>query len=171
MKPERPILTLTDSLYVRIVRTHPTRLATSLVVCTLLAASGVFAASAWSAHTELLVHFVLPGRDTECGMVDPNLLIGNVTCAIHRNRFRCSGPCDLEQNASRRWYVDVTRIAELGQSRRGLGSAPTRVLRSGQTLTVGYFRCTSRPAGLTCVSTHSGHGFFLSKNDRSQRLF
>jgi hypothetical protein len=154
-----------------IVRTHPTGLATSLLVCTLLAASGVFAASARSAHTELLVHFVLPGGDTECEMVDPNQLIGNVTCATHRNRYRCSGPCDLENNASRRWYVDVTRIAEVGQSRRGLGSAPTRVLRSGQALTVGYFRCTSRAAGLTCVSRHSGHGFFLSKNNKSQRLF
>jgi hypothetical protein len=121
--------------------------------------------------SELLVHFVLPGGDTECEMVDPNLLNGNVTCGIHRNRFRCSGPCDLENNASRRWYVDVTRFAEVWGSRRGLGSTPTRVLRPGQALTVGYFRCTSRAAGLTCVSRHSGHGFFLSKNNKSQRLF
>ena len=45
------------------------------------------------------------------------------------------------------------------------------MLRSGQTVTVGYFRCTSRAAGLTGVSRHSGHGFFLGKHNKSQRLF
>jgi hypothetical protein len=159
------------SYYVRLVRKLLTKLARSLVICTLLAALGVFATSARSARTELLVHFVLPGGDTECEMVDPDLSIGNVTCAIHRHRFRCSRPCDLEKAASRRWHVDVTRVAQVGQSRRGLGSAPTRVLRPGQALTVGNFRCTSRAVGLTCVSRPSGHGFFLSKDNKSQRLF
>lgn len=154
------------------VRTHLTKIATSLVACTLLAASGVFPAPARSARTELLVHFVLPGGDTECVMVDPNLLNGNVTCGIHRNRFKCLGPtCDVEDGYSRRWFVDVTRIATVQRSRRPFGSAPTRVLRSGQSLTAGYFRCTSRTTGLTCVSRRSGHGFFLSNNNKSQRLF
>jgi hypothetical protein len=153
------------------VRRLPTKLATLLVSCALLLASAVFAASGQSAHMELLVHFVLPGGDTECEMVDPDLLIGNVTCGIHRNRFRCSGPCDLERVASRRWFVDVSRVSLVGVSRRGLGSAPTRVLRPGQAVTVGYFRCVSRAAGLTCSSRRSGHGFFLGKNNKSQRLF
>jgi hypothetical protein len=154
------------------VRTHPTRFATSLVVCTLLASSGVFAAPARSAHTERLVHFVLPGGDTECEIVDPNLLIGNVTCGIHRHRFTCVGPtCDVESGYSRRWSVDVTRIATVERSRRPLRSVQTRVLRSGQSLTVGYFRCTSRTTGLTCVSRRSGHGFFLGNNNKSQRVF
>jgi len=39
----------------------------------LLAAPSVFAASAKGAPTELLVHFVMPGRDIECLMVDPNV--------------------------------------------------------------------------------------------------
>lgn len=141
-------------------------------MCALLAASGTLAASARSAQTELLVHFVLPGGDTECLMVDPNLQIGNVTCRIHRNRFTCVGrTCDFENAYSRRWSVGVTQIATVWRNRQHLGSAPTRVLRSGQSLTVGYFRCTSRAAGLTCVSRRSGHGFFLSKNNKSQRLF
>jgi len=151
-----------------------TRFAASLVVGAVLAASSVFAASAWSARTELLVHFVLPGGDTECEMVDPNLLIGNVTCGIHRHRYRCVGvTCDQENAYSRQWFVDVDRIATVGPNNRGrpFGTAPTRVLRSGQSLTVGHFRCTSRPAGLTCVSMRSGHGFFLSHNNKSQRLF
>jgi hypothetical protein len=135
------------------------------------AAAGLVAASARSAHTERLVHFVLPGRDTECEIVDPNTLSGNVGCAIHRNRNRCPGYCGLEKEASRRWYVDVTRSAEVFRSARNLGTDSPRVLRSGQTVTVGYFRCTSRAAGLTCVSRHSGHGFFLGKHNQSQRLF
>jgi hypothetical protein len=138
----------------------------------LLAASGMFAASARSAHAELLVHFVLPGRDTECVMVDPNLLNGNVTCGIHRSRFTCVGPtCDVENAHSRRWSVGVTQHAAVSRSRQPFGSTSTRVLRSGQSVVVGYFRCTSRAAGLTCVSRRSGHGFFLSSDNKSQRLF
>ena len=147
------------------------RLPAALVVCTLVAASGVVAASARSGQTERLVHFVLPGRDTECEMDDPSLLSGDVTCAIHRNRNRCPGPCDLESQSSRRWYVGVTRIASVYKSRRGFPGPRAKVLRRGQKLTVGYFHCASRAAGLTCVSRRSGHGFFLSKNNKNQRLF
>ena len=154
-----------------VVRTPLTGL---LVVCALLAASSAVAASAWSARTELLVHFALPGGDTECEMVDPNLLIGNVTCGIHRHRYKCVGPtCDQEDAYSRQWFVDVDRFATVERNNRGrpFGSAVARVLRPGQSLTVGYFRCTSRAVGLTCVSRRSGHGFFLSTNNKSQRLF
>jgi hypothetical protein len=135
-------------------------------------ASGGFAASARSAHTERFVHFVLPGGDTECQMLDPNRLDGYLECAIHRNRNRCPGHCDVEWEASRRWTVDVTRIASVERDERPLGAGDrARVLRSGQASRVGFFRCTSRDAGLTCVSRHSGHGFFLSENNESQRLF
>ena len=160
-------------MYVRIVRPHPTMLAASLVICTLLAASGLFAASARSSPTELLVHFVLPGG--RHGVRDGRSLIswiGNVTCAIHRNRFRCSGPCDLEKNCLAPLVCRRDpHCGTGGESTRPSDRAPTRVLRSGQALTVGYFRCTARAAGLTCVSRHSRHGFYLSTNNESQRLF
>ena len=150
------------------MRTRLTRLVPTIVVFALLAATGVVTASARGGSTELLVHFVLPGRDIECVMVDPNILSGNVTCARHRNKFRCSGPCDLE-NLSRHWSVDVTRPGLTGISRRGFGGSPAKILRPGKTLSVGYFRCSSREAGLTCVSRPSGHGFFLNNN--KQRVF
>jgi hypothetical protein len=158
-------------LYFRVVRTPSRTLATSLLVWTLLAASSVFAASAEGAPTELLVHFVTPGRDIECLMVDPNVAYGNITCGIHRNRFRGShsGFDPGAEKPSRRWFVNVTQFALVEVSTRPLGWSPVRVLRYGQTLRVGYFRCTSRIAGLTCLSRHSGHGFFLS-NTR-QRTF
>jgi hypothetical protein len=157
---------------VSIVQTNPTRFVMALIICVSLAVSSVFAASARGARTELLVHFVLPGGDTECLMVDPNLLIGNVTCAIHRHRFKCVGlTCDEENGYSRRWFVDVAQVAIVDRSRRPFGSSSIRVLRSGRSLTVGYFRCVSGAAGLTCLSRRSGHGFFLSKDNKRQRLF
>ena len=141
----------------------------SLLVLALLAAPSVFAASAKGAPTELLVHFVTPGRDIECVMVDPNVYNGNVTCGIHRNRFRGSRSGFDSEKPSRRWFVNVNQFALVEVSTRPFGSSPVRVLRYGQTLRVGFFRCTSRVAGLTCVSRHSAHGFFLS-NTR-QRTF
>ena len=132
-----------------------------------VAAPGVFAASARGAPTELLVHFVTPSRDIECLMVDPNVAYGNVTCGIHRNRFRGSrGGFDWEK-PSRRWLVTVNNPAVVEVSTRPFGLSPVRVLRYGQTLSVGFFRCTSRVAGLICLSRGSGHGFFLS-NKRQQ---
>jgi len=135
----------------------------------LLAAPSVFAASAKGAPTELLVHFVMPGRDIECLMVDPNVTYGNVTCGIHRNRFRGSRSGLDAEKPSRRWLVDVNQLPVVDVSTRLFGSSPVRVLRYGQTLRVGFFRCTSRVGGLTCLSRRSGHGFFLS-NER-QRTF
>jgi hypothetical protein len=151
------------------VRRQSRRLATSLLVWTILAASSVFAASAKGAPTELLVHFVMPRRDIECVMVDPNVAYGNVTCGIHRDRFRGSHSDFDSEKPSRRWFVNVTQFALVEVDARGFGSSPVRVLRYGQTLKVGYFRCTSRVAGLTCLSRHSGHGFFLS--NQRQRTF
>jgi hypothetical protein len=135
----------------------------------LLAAPSVFVASAKGAPTELLVHFVMPGRDIECLMVDPNIPNGNVTCGINRNRFRGSHSRIDGEKPSRRWFVDVTHFPLVEVSTRLFGSSPARVLRYGQTLRVGFFRCTSRVAALKCLSRHSGHGFFLS--DKQQRTF
>ena len=36
-------------------------------------------------------------------------------------------------------------------------------LAYGKSRTVGRFKCTSRPSGMTCKNTNNGHGFFLSK--------
>jgi hypothetical protein len=141
----------------------------SLTAAMLIAATPALATG--SAHTERLVHFVLPGRDTECQMVEPNLLNGNITCGIHRNLNRCPGYCGIEWEASRRWSLSATGIAAVFRSPRNLGTGPPRVLRFGHALTVGYFRCTSHAAGLMCVSRHSGHGFFLSTNNKSQTVW
>jgi hypothetical protein len=116
--------------------------------------------------TELTVHFITADRNIECEMVDPNITIGNVTCALHSKGYTTRGDLgnhDLTANRSLRWHVDFSRPALVGPSRRELGSKPARILRYGQTLAVGYFRCRSRVAGLTCISRHSGHGFFLSR--------
>lgn len=147
-------------------------LARTIIVAALLMSAGSVAVPLHGAASELLVHFVLPGGDIECLMVDPNLSSGNVECGIHRNRFRCADPaCDVETGYSRRWLVQVTQVASVERSRRPFGTSPKRVLRYGQSLTVGHFRCTARKAGLTCVSRRSGHGFFLGKDNERQRVF
>ena len=102
-------------------------------------------------------------------MVDPNAYNGNVECGIHRNRFRGSRSGIDSEKPSRRWLVTVRNLAVVDVSTRPFGSSPVKVLRYGQTLRVGFFKCTSRVAGLTCVSKPSGHGFFLS--DKRQRTF
>ena len=123
--------------------------------------------------TELLVHILSADRNIECEMVDPNTTVGNVTCALHSKGYTTRGDVgnhDLTASRSLRWFVDFSRPAVVGASRRELGSKPARILRAGQTLTVGYFRCTSRAAGqLTCASRHSGHGFSLTRT--TQRTF
>jgi hypothetical protein len=130
------------------------------------------AAPAQGLPTELLVHFITSDRNIECEMVDPNTTVGNVTCALHSKGYTTRGDVgnhDLTASRSLRWYVDFSRPALVAASRRELGSKPTRILQYGGTLSVGYFRCTSRVSGLTCTSRHSGHGFFLSRT--RQRTF
>jgi S1-C subfamily serine protease len=43
---------------------------------------------------------------------------------------------------------------------------PGRTIPYGQTWSVSSFRCTSRIDGMTCRSTVTGHGFFLSRDRR-----
>jgi hypothetical protein len=42
-------------------------------------------------------------------------------------------------------------------------AGPYQVLAYGHTLRLHYINCTSRSIGLRCVSSRSGHGFFLSR--------
>src|SRR5436190_22159599 len=102
-------------------------------------------------------------------MVDPNTTVGNVTCALHSKGYTTRGDRpthDLTVSRSLRWFVGFSRPALVGASRRELGRKPPRIMRYGQTLTVGYFRCSSRTTGLTCVSRHSGHGSFLNRTSQ-----
>src|SRR5262249_22435677 len=110
-------------------------------------------------------------RNIECEMVAPNTTMGNVDCAYARafSGETDSVTNDLYVHAHRHWLVQFSRPALVGSSRRGYGSAPVRALRLCQTLSGGYFRCESCTAGLTCISRHSGHGFFLGR--ATQRTF
>ena len=125
------------------MRTQSRRLATSLLVLALLAAPSVFAASAEGAPTELLVHFVMPGRDIECLMVDPNVAYGNVTCGIHRNRFRGSRAASTGETVAP-LVCQCEPVALVEVSTRPFGSSPVRVLRYGQTS--GSLSSVARPA-------------------------
>src|SRR5690242_901176 len=117
------------------------------------------------------VVFSTADRTIECLMLDPKTTVGNVDCVFAK---ALTGPWttathDLYAHAHRHWLVLYSGRARVGATRRGLGPRPTRRLSVGQTLRIGYFRCSSASAGLTCVSSHSGHGFFLSS--ARQRIF
>ena len=102
---------------------------------------------------------------------------GYVRCGIHRNRFRpTTGYFSGHGDQSRRWRVDQNGdVATSGMSGRIFGmngtivSTVPRVLRNGQTVRAGVFRCTYRTAVVTCANTRSGHGFLIS--NKTQRTF
>ncbi len=108
---------------------------------------------------------------------DPHVVgggFGRVSCGIHRNRFRYSGDCyfSARENWSRRWSLTGpagSAAASAGPQRRCFSDVPARVLRNGQTVRVGPFRCTYRTPAVTCVNARSGHGFSIS--NKTQRTF
>jgi hypothetical protein len=142
-------------------------LAATLGVSVFVVATIVLSSSAQARRTELLVHFITADRNIECGMVDPNTTIGNVTCVLHSKGYTTRGDVDNHGLTARNhphWVLEYSGAVLTGPSRREVhGPDPARILHYGQTLTVGNFRCSSRAAGLTCISRHSGHGFLLNR--------
>jgi hypothetical protein len=123
--------------------------------------------------SELLVHFITADKNIECEMVDPKSTNGNVTCVLHSKGYTTRGDVDnhgLTARYHRHWDIEFSGAVQTGPSRREVhGPNPAQILRYGQTLTVGNFRCSSRVAGLRCISIHSKHGFLLSR--AQQRTF
>jgi hypothetical protein len=153
-----------------------------LLASALLAAASVLPASAQgTSAADDFVHFVTPDREIECDMAPyfgPAMGSGYVRCGINRNRFRpTSGYFSGHEDQSRRWRVDGNgERATSGMSGRIFGispssvsSVPLTVLRNGQTVGAGVFRCTYRSAAVTCRNTRSGHGFTISR--KAQRTF
>jgi hypothetical protein len=72
--------------------------------------------------------------------------------------------CDMEKPGAivslfANGHVNIDRR---GAGNFGVGPVP-RLLPYGSSVTVGRFRCKSAFAGVTCVVTKTGKGFFLSK--------
>ena len=124
------------------------------------------------------VHFVTPDRDIECDIsFDATAAgggFGSVRCGIHRNRHRGSGSCYFRsrENPSRRWYivgpVGNTNVGAYDQT-RCFSDVPVTVLREGQKVGVGPFRCRYRAPVVTCANSRLGHGFSIS--NATQRTF
>ena len=126
------------------------------------------------------VHFVTPDRDIECDIsfdaTAPGGGSGSVRCGIHRNRYRDDqGGCffrSREKNWSRHWYIvgpaGNTNVGANAQ-RRCFSDVPVTVLRDGQKVGVGPFRCRYRAPVVTCVNSRLGHGFSIS--NKTQRTF
>jgi hypothetical protein len=130
--------------------------------------AGVVVAAAVATPTEHLVHFATEDGNTEC--VTDDSVADNVSldCVMRSSGYDPTAPD--ESNYHPHWVLLRHGIALKGTTRRGLGGPNrTRILRDGQTLTVGNFRCRASSSHLTCVSRYSRHGFFLSQG--RQRTF
>ena len=128
----------------------------------------VFVASTGARPSERLVHFVTADRNIECLAIDPLTGNGDLDCVMYTSGYDPSAP--EETNYHPHWVLLRRGVGLKGTTRRGLGgSGPPRILRDGQTLRLGIFRCNARDSHLTCVNLRSGHGFFLSQ--RKQRTF
>jgi len=124
------------------------------------------------------VHFVTPDRGIECDIsFDATAAgggFGSVRCGVHRNRYRGSGSCLFRsrENPSRHWYIvgsaGNTNVGAYDQSRCFSG-VPLTVLRDGQKVGVGPFRCRYGAPVVTCVNSRLGHGFSIS--NETQRMF
>ena len=127
-------------------------------------AAVAFAVPAQGEAADDEVIFLTADRTVECLVLDAGTTVGSVDCVYAKVLAGPSTPVthDLFVHAHRHWLVRYSGPALVGSTRRGLGHAPVRVLPAGGTLTLGHFSCSSRAAGLTCASRHSGHGFFLS---------
>jgi hypothetical protein len=87
--------------------------------------------------------------------------VGGLTCVVISTGSSTKNPYA--------WRLDVTHRVTVFRTNQGVNGTPERTLAYGTTFRRGYFRCTSRMSGLTCASTYSGHGFFLSRS--KQRTF
>ena len=141
------------------------------ILFALLIVTAAIASSAQGGAGEDAVVFLTADRTIECQMLDAKTTAGNVDCAFAKALAGPTTPVthDLYVHAHRHWLVLYSGHALAGSTRRGFGRPPTQSLSSGQALLIGNFRCSSASAGVTCVSKHSGHGFFLSST--RQRTF
>jgi len=114
-----------------------------------------------AAPAEVVSRFAMPGRNIGCQMRRPDDPSGTVECLVRSTRTSRLPPLH--------WRLGVSKRAAVSRSNARIADSGVRVLRYGQAIQRGYFRCRSRAAGLTCVSKSSHHGFFLG--DRKRRSF
>jgi hypothetical protein len=113
-------------------------------------------------HAAAELYFRTPNRNIECAMFEPRQAdIGNVTCIVRSTA--------TPRKPWLAWSLDSWQHVAVYRSKNGVVATPVRTLGYGQTLRRGFFRCTSRQAGLTCISLDSRHGFVLGR--ARQRTF
>ena len=125
---------------------------------------------------KLLVLAVLAGALVAAGPASAAVSFhspsGNIRCTIAAKVYT---RCDITH---RDWRpppkpssceFDWGHTLEVGLKGRGRFGCvsdaidPGRVLRYGESISRGRFRCRSRTSGMRCVNTRNGHGFALSR--------
>jgi hypothetical protein len=98
------------------------------------------------------VGFYTPSRNIVCSMFDNGSSNAYVLCDIYR------------PNAMAQVLANGRVTIHRGQAGNfGVDERSFRLLSYGSSATAGRFRCRSASAGVTCVVTKTGKGFFLSK--------
>jgi hypothetical protein len=131
----------------------------SLALLAATLALGAIASSA-GARTSGLAFFRTPSGNIGCvASTNPNGLRCDIKSGLRPRPVR-PNDCHLD-------YGDSLEMGATGRPAftchgDTVFDPRAKVLAYGKTLTYGPFRCTSRPAGLTCRN-RAGHGWFLSR--------
>ena len=135
-----------------------------LLLVTTLAATAAILCPVSLADGEHEVTFRTPSGNIYCDgwSLGKSLTDNTVMCAVMSTRIKVTYQCpDVGLGCP-----DVFTLGALGRvtiERSSYRVGAKQVLRYGKALTLGHLRCVSRTNGLTCSSSASGHGFFLSR--------
>jgi hypothetical protein len=98
---------------------------------------------------------------------------GNITCQLRYDAAACVivehdyPASDRPDGCAGRWLplleVGVSGPARIGPCEAGVVAPSGGALAYGTTSVVGRMRCLSRPTGMVCWSSRSGHGFRLAR--------
>lgn len=145
-----------------------TRAVAALAVCGMLALAGSCGsvASAASAPRHLSF-FESPSRNIGCAIVD-----ATARCDITARSWsppRRPASCPKIVDFGQGLIVGATGAARLVCAGDTAMNPTAPRLAYGQVDVIGSLRCTSALSGVTCASTRTGHGFFISR--QGYRLF
>jgi hypothetical protein len=112
------------------------------------------------------ITFKTPSGNIRCDVWTTNgAPSGNaIQCAIMSSRVRVTYQCPDPQGSlgcPLVYSMDARSTVKIERGRWQVGASTT--LGYNRVITVGWIRCSSAFSGLTCKSSLTGHGFFLSR--------
>jgi hypothetical protein len=143
------------------------RAVTALVLGGALTLAGGGAAAGAAPAPRHLSFFASPSRNISCLIID-----ATARCDITARSWsppRRPASCPKIVDFGQGLIVGATGAAGLVCAGDTVMNPSARTLAYGQADVIGTLRCTSALSGVTCASTRTGHGFFISR--QGYRLF